>query len=62
MTDTERRGSCERTEQKEVFRHVFFYNHMKFRIQARLCLAIYDCEARIVLYFSRYQTTGMRKI
>jgi len=35
---------------------------MKFRIQARLCLTIYDFEPRIVLSFSRYQTTGMRKI
>jgi len=35
---------------------------MKFRIQARLCLAIYDFEARIMLSFSRYQNTGMRKI
>jgi len=42
--------------------HVFFYKHMKFRIQARLCLAIYDFETRIMLNFSRYQTTGMRKI
>jgi len=31
--------------------HVFFvfYKHMKFRIQAWLCLAIYDFEARIML-------------
>jgi len=39
---------------------------MKFRNQARLCLAIYDFEARIMislmLNFSRYQTTGMRKL
>jgi len=44
--------------------HVFFfiYKHMKFRIQARLCLAIYDFEARIMLNFLRYQATGMRKI
>jgi len=28
--------------------HVF-YKHMKFRIQARLCLAIYDFEAQIML-------------
>jgi len=27
----------------------FFYKHMKFRIQARLCLAIYDFEAHIML-------------
>jgi len=27
----------------------FFYKHMKFQIQARLCLAIYDFEARIML-------------
>jgi len=25
---------------------MFFYKHMKFRNQARLCLAIYDFEAR----------------
>jgi len=35
---------------------------MKFRIQAWLCLAIYDLEARIMLSFSRYQTIDMRKI
>jgi len=28
---------------------MFFYKHMKFRIQARLCLAIYDFEARNML-------------
>jgi len=33
---------------------------MKFRIQARLCSAIYDFEARIMLNFSRYQTTDVR--
>jgi len=27
----------------------FFYKHMKFRNQARLCLTIYDFEARIML-------------
>jgi len=27
----------------------FFYKHMKFRIQARFCLANYDSEARIML-------------
>jgi len=42
--------------------HVF-YKHIKFRIQAlRLCLAIYDFEVRIMLSFSRYQITRMRKI
>jgi len=40
----------------------FFYTHMKFRNQAQLCLATYDVEARIKLNFSRYQTTGMKKI
>jgi len=40
----------------------FFYKHMKFRNQARLCLAIHDFKARIMLNFSRYQTIGMRKI
>jgi len=38
---------------------------MKFRIQARLCLAIYDFEARIMLSLCstfQGQTTGMRKI
>jgi len=32
----------------------FFYKRMKFRIQARLCLAIYDFEAHIMLslYFT----------
>jgi len=28
---------------------MFFYKHMKFRIQARLCLANYDFETRIML-------------
>jgi len=28
---------------------MFFYKHMKFWNQARLCLAIYDFEARITL-------------
>jgi len=27
----------------------FIYKHMKFRIPARLCLAIYEFEARIIL-------------
>jgi len=41
---------------------MFLFNkHMKFWIQARLCLAIYDFEACILLNFSRL-TTGMRKI
>jgi len=38
---------------------------MKFRNQARLRLAIYNFEARIILAyvnFLRHQTTGMRKI
>jgi len=39
-----------------------FYKHMKFRIQARLCLAVYDFEVHIMLNFSRYQTNGKRKI
>jgi len=29
--------------------YVFFYKHMKFQNEARLCLAIYDFEARIML-------------
>jgi len=41
---------------------MFFYKHMKFRIQARLCLAVSDFEAQVMLSFSRYQTIGMRKI
>jgi len=28
---------------------MIFYKHMKFRNQARLCLAIYDFEAHIML-------------
>jgi len=28
---------------------MFFYKHMKFPNQARLCFAIYDFEARIML-------------
>jgi len=28
---------------------MFFYKHLKIRIQAQLCLAIYDFEARIML-------------
>jgi len=44
----------------------FFCKHMKLRNQARLCLAIYDFEVRIMLSlyltFNTYQTTGMRKI
>jgi len=39
----------------------FYYKHMKFWIQARLCVAIYNFEACIMLNFSRYQTTSMRK-
>jgi len=39
--------------------HDFFNKHMKFRIQARLCLAIYDFKARI--NFSRYQTNRYEK-
>jgi len=35
---------------------------MKFQNQARLCLALSDFEARIMLNFSRYRTTGMGKI
>jgi len=31
---------------------MFFYEHIKFRIQARLYLAIYDFEARILLSLS----------
>jgi len=41
---------------------MFFYQHMKFRNQARLCLAIYDFEAHIMLNFSRCWTPHMEKI
>jgi len=37
------------TIHRSIIRYVFFYKHMKFRIQARLCLAIYNFEARIML-------------
>jgi len=40
---------------------MFFYKHMKFRNQARLCLAVSDFEAYIILNFSRYRTTGKGK-
>jgi len=42
--------------------HVFFYKHIKYWIQTGLYLTMYDFEARIMLNFSRYQTTDMRKI
>jgi len=29
--------------------YTFFYKHMKFRNQARLCLAVFDFEAQIML-------------
>jgi len=32
-----------------ILHYIFFYKHMKFPNQARLCLAIYDFEARIML-------------
>jgi len=32
-----------------ISRYMFFYKHMKFRIEARLCLAIYDFEVHIML-------------
>jgi len=35
---------------------------VKFRKQARLCLAVSDFEAHIMLNFSRYRTTDMGKI
>jgi len=41
---------------------VILYTCLKFRNQARLCLAVFDFEAHIMLNFSRYRTTGMRKI
>jgi len=38
----------------------FFYKHMKFQIQARLCLAIYDFEARIMLSLClTFQSTSL---
>jgi len=41
---------------------VFFYKHMKLRIQARLCLATYDFEARIMLSLClTFQGTGLSK-
>jgi len=40
----------------------FFYKHMKFRNPARLCLAVSDFEAHIMLNFSRYRTNVMGKI
>jgi len=45
--------------QSEEVLHVF-YKHMKFRIQARLCLAIYDFEARIMPSLClTFQGTGL---
>jgi len=47
----------------------FFYKHMKFRNQARLCFAVFNFEAHIMLslcltFHGRlpYRTTGMGKI
>jgi len=40
---------------------MFFYKHMKFRNQARLCLAIYEFKVRIMLNLSRYRTTSRGK-
>jgi len=31
--------------------YMFFYKHMKFRIQAQLCLAIYDFEVALCLAY-----------
>jgi len=31
----------------------FFYNHMKIRDQAQLCLAIYDLSLKLCLTFQR---------
>jgi len=45
-----------------TFRTHVFYKHMKFWNQARLCLAINDFKAHIMLNFSRYRITGMGKI
>jgi len=43
----------------------FLYKHLKFQIQARLCLAIYYFEAHIMLSscltFPKYWTTSMGK-
>jgi len=33
----------------KLLTYTIFYKHMKFRIQALLCLAIYDFEAHIML-------------
>jgi len=38
----------------------FFYKHMKFQNQARLCSVIYDFEARIMLSLClTFQGTGL---
>jgi len=34
---------------RQITMQVFFYKHMRFRNQARLCLAIYDFEAHFML-------------
>jgi len=40
--------------------HVFFYKHINFRNQARLCLAVYDFEARNMLSLClTFQGTGL---
>jgi len=41
---------------------MFFYKHMKFWNQARLCIAVIDFEAHIMLNFSRYRIISMGKI
>jgi len=39
---------------------MFFYKHMKFRKQARLCLAVFDFESYIMLCFClTFQGTGL---
>jgi len=44
-------GLCQRWNNVgwQTLVYMFFYNHMKFWNQARLCLAIFDFEASIIL-------------
>jgi len=54
------KASSERSFVRNIFRYMFFYKHMKFRNQARLCLAVSDFEAHIMpsLYLT-FQGTGL---
>jgi len=54
--------SCQKCGLKQT---TCFYKHMKYQIQAWLCLEVYDFEARLaqhMLNFLRYQTTDTEKI